>query len=328
MNMLKKGPDIKLPELKVPDALYDLYYDLRERHLLPLVAVLVVAIVAVPIALSQSSESKSPSAAVALAVSSAMTKPPRRARGRQSRPGPAPLPPPARLPARQGIPSYSSTPTPNRRKAPPRQAAEAAKRVANRGLPAPLHRPKPPPPPTPAPGRRAAEPRHVTRHLTYYSYAIDVRVVSGGGSQGGSAQSESTQSGMASTSKSKPHDAQVRHNLPELTMLPSRKTPAAIFMGVSKDGKKALLLLSSSVDSVFGEGLCVLGGADLPAAGAGTRPARDLRLRPPQPHLQDRTAEDPPRRLEQAAQRDLEARSLKRAPPPRGRRCEAPAQPR
>ncbi len=75
MNMLKKGPTINLRELKVPDALLDLFYDLRERHLLPLVAVLVVAIVAVPIALSQSSRSQ-PSigrAAVALAVSNTTT---------------------------------------------------------------------------------------------------------------------------------------------------------------------------------------------------------------------------------------------------------------
>ena len=43
---------MKMPELKVPDFLLDLYYDLRERHLLPLVAILLVAIVALPIALS------------------------------------------------------------------------------------------------------------------------------------------------------------------------------------------------------------------------------------------------------------------------------------
>ena len=39
----------------------------------------------------------------------------------------------------------------------------------------------------------------------------------------------------------------VRRNLPELTQLPSRKTPAAVFMGVTTDGKKALMLVSSNV---------------------------------------------------------------------------------
>ena len=46
MNWLKKGPELKLSELKVPGFLYDLCYDLKERHLLPLVALLIVAIIA------------------------------------------------------------------------------------------------------------------------------------------------------------------------------------------------------------------------------------------------------------------------------------------
>ena len=62
--------------------------------------------------------------------------------------------------------------------------------------------------------------------------------------------------GSATTSKAKPT---VRRDLPELTTLPNRGTPAAVFMSVSKDGKKALLLLSAEVKSVFGEGICVLG---------------------------------------------------------------------
>jgi hypothetical protein len=44
-----KKPDIKMPELKAPAFLADLYYDLRDRRLLPLIALVVVAIVAVPI---------------------------------------------------------------------------------------------------------------------------------------------------------------------------------------------------------------------------------------------------------------------------------------
>ncbi|HSS04711.1 MAG TPA: hypothetical protein VLK89_05940 [Solirubrobacterales bacterium] len=43
-----KKPDLKMPELKVPAFLADLYYDLRDRRLLPLVALVAVAIVAVP----------------------------------------------------------------------------------------------------------------------------------------------------------------------------------------------------------------------------------------------------------------------------------------
>ena len=93
--------------------------------------------------------------------------------------------------------------------------------------------------------RRAGNRRRRRASPTYFSYAIDVRVISGG-----------PQTGTASPSKSKPL---MRRNLPELTALPSRREPAAIFMGVTQDGKKALLTLSSDIDSAFGEGRCLLG---------------------------------------------------------------------
>jgi hypothetical protein len=49
-----KGPDLK--DLKVPPVLRDLFQDLRDRRLLPLLALVVVAIVAVPFLLGGSSE--------------------------------------------------------------------------------------------------------------------------------------------------------------------------------------------------------------------------------------------------------------------------------
>jgi hypothetical protein len=51
-----KGPDLKVPELKVPAVLADLYYDLRDRRLLPVIALVLVAIVAVPILMGSDSE--------------------------------------------------------------------------------------------------------------------------------------------------------------------------------------------------------------------------------------------------------------------------------
>lgn len=51
---------ITRPGLKVPDALVDLYYDLRDRRLLPLVALLLVAIVAAPLLLSEGGGSEAP----------------------------------------------------------------------------------------------------------------------------------------------------------------------------------------------------------------------------------------------------------------------------
>lgn len=56
MKRLKKGPELKMPELKTPAFLTDLYNDLRDRRLLPFVALAVVAIAAVPFLLGGKSE--------------------------------------------------------------------------------------------------------------------------------------------------------------------------------------------------------------------------------------------------------------------------------
>jgi hypothetical protein len=51
-----KGPELKMPELKTPAILNDLYYDLRDRRLLPVVALVIVAIAAVPFLLGGDDE--------------------------------------------------------------------------------------------------------------------------------------------------------------------------------------------------------------------------------------------------------------------------------
>ena len=63
-----KGPELKMPALKVPSFLGDLYHDLRDRRLLPLIALVLVAIVATPILLGQSSETPPPAGAGAFAA--------------------------------------------------------------------------------------------------------------------------------------------------------------------------------------------------------------------------------------------------------------------
>lgn len=55
-------PSLGGPELQMPKFLSDLYADLRDRHLLPLVALLVVAIIAAPILLSGKGEEEEPAA--------------------------------------------------------------------------------------------------------------------------------------------------------------------------------------------------------------------------------------------------------------------------
>lgn len=63
-------PNLKAPDLKAPPFLVDLYYDLRERRLLPLVALVVVAILAVPFLLGGDSAEESPPSPGASGVAS------------------------------------------------------------------------------------------------------------------------------------------------------------------------------------------------------------------------------------------------------------------
>jgi hypothetical protein len=247
MNKFKKGPEIKLPELKVPDFLFDLYYDLRERHLLPLVAVLAIAIVAVPILLSQSSGPTTPERAseAEAAIAAAGTASARSGvLVAKSAPGLRDLDrrlrhlhakDPFRRPPAKAEASVSSA------------AGESEAAPSESGSPAPEAPTETPAPSSTTPSEGGAEPIPTPGpgNVTYFSYAIDVRVVTASAQDGGSSNSSG--------------NSTVRHNLPELTMLPSRDTPAAIYMGSTKDGKKALMLVSSDVQAIFGDGKCVLG---------------------------------------------------------------------
>jgi hypothetical protein len=238
MNMFKKGPEIKLPKLKVPDALLDLYYDLRARHLLPLAAVLVVAIIAVPIVLTQSSGSGS-SGTTAIPTPSDETS-------RTSELVVAKAAPGLRAYRRRLNHLHAKDPF-KQQYANPESATEGTATASTTGGgESGVSTPASETPATSTSQTESESTTVTTHHLVYFSYAIDVRIVSEGTHQEGEA-----------TGKSKP---QVHDNLPELTKLPSRKTPAAIFLGVSKDGNKALLLLSSNVEATVGDdGICVLG---------------------------------------------------------------------
>jgi hypothetical protein len=246
MNKLKKGPEIKLPKLKVPDFLLDLYYDLRERHLLPLVVVLAIAIVAVPIVLSQSGPETSTGADVTVTATAsqsaagahsgvlvAKSAPGLRNYDRRLR----------RLHAKDPFKTQSteaeapSTATAGESEAAPSESSSPSSEAPSEA----------PVPSSTAPSETGGEPVPGAGKLTYFSYAIDIRVVTGGAQDSGNGGKQTS------------GETTVRRNLPELTMLPSRDTPAAIYMGSTRDGKKALMLISSNVGAIFGDGKCVLG---------------------------------------------------------------------
>lgn len=251
MNFLKKGPELKLSELKVPDFVYDLYYDLKERHLLPLVVLLAIAVVVVPIALSRttgsSSEEEAPVATPSVAGAEASTLTVAKAapglREYKRRLRDARALDPFRQASEAAAASESATASEAAIEAPvaPEEFAESPSYT-------PVEAPVESLPPVSYPSEsEGSGTTTVTKTQTKYaSQTVDVRIVSVPPRDGNA------------RSSAKP-SAEVRRELPELTMLPSRDAPAAVFMGTSSDGKKALFLVSSDVQSLFGDGQCIVG---------------------------------------------------------------------
>jgi hypothetical protein len=249
MNWMKKDPKMKLSEIKVPDFLFDLYYDLKERHLLPLVALLLVAIVAAPIALGQSPGSASSDAdGGAVAIPSATGSSSSSGELVVSRSAPGLRDYRRRLRDARALnpfkQQYAGKPT-EAGVSGETGASEASPSTSpsSSGVEEPVSGGAPPSESTPPTHGEGGSGSHtVSHHLEYYSFAVDVRIV--------------PVSSGAAASKVKPS---IRHNLPELTMLPSRKQPALTFIGVTKGAKKAVMLVSSKVRSIFGDASCMVG---------------------------------------------------------------------
>jgi hypothetical protein len=261
MSWLKKGPDLKLSELKIPNFLYDLFYDLKERHLLPLVALLLVAMVAAPIYFKGSAKSEPGAAATPGTTETASSAP---ATGEtlvvaRSEPGLRDYR--RRLKNYRALDPFagsgggaeasaasaevsSSTPT----AATPEASVEATVVGAESSVAAEAPVEYPSAPETSGVPAESSTGDTTKTQTRYASDSIDVRIVT----------VPHSLPEEKKTKKAKPQ-AQVRHNLPELTMLPARATPAATYIGLNSDGTKALFVVSSDVVSLFGEGQCVIG---------------------------------------------------------------------
>lgn len=257
MNPLKKGPEIKFSDLKpsnvkVPQVLSDLYWDLRDRYLLPAVVVLIVAIAAVPLLLGGSSDTdwqkEVASGDIAEEVAGASSA---AASGGQ-----------LVAKAMPGLRDYRRRLHDLQEKDPFIQqfnsSGEVASESAGSSEGTPTESTTVPATSESTPessgGALPDEPDADSPELAWFSYAIDVRVVALGQSGGAAGRASASAAKSESTTT-------VRRNLPELTVLPNRQTPAAIYMGVTKDGKKALLMLSDQVQGIFGDATCVLGSA-------------------------------------------------------------------
>ena len=224
MNMLKKGPELKLPELKVPDFLSTSTTTCAIATCCRWSAILLVAIVAVPIVLSQSAPKSS-----------------ERSRRRRRHRHPQLPPAPSRAcwspRAAPGLRDYrrrlagmrAKDPFKQQYTGPAEESTPWPQPTASGGESGTLERtgdsvgtPRPRAPPRTAGNRRrtGARPRQADLLLLR-----DRRPRRPGGSQEGG---QPERGGKAT----------VRRNLPELTMLPSRETPAAIFMGSARTARR------------------------------------------------------------------------------------------
>ncbi|HYG96945.1 MAG TPA: hypothetical protein VD741_07530 [Solirubrobacterales bacterium] len=251
--MKRVGPELKMPDLKnvkVPSFLSDLYHDLADRRLLPLVALILVAIVAVPFLLGESEPESTPppgvgsggpaNAAPASSLTVVEAQPGLRDyRRRLDHRSPTD---PFRqrytgAPSSGGLPeqstSTSTSPSGGEGGAPPSSASPG-------GASTPVE-PAPPAPETSPPSGDGGVP---TGELRLFTFAADVRISS----------ARTTADG-----KKEKSEPEVRRGVVPPTALPSPKAQVVTFMGISPKTRKPLFLISDDVEAIFGEGKCLSG---------------------------------------------------------------------
>lgn len=242
-----KGPELKMPEVKVPTFLANLYYDLRDRRLLPLIALVLVAIVAVPFLMGSDPES-------------APALPPGGAAALESSPEKT-----SKLTvveATPGLRDYRKR-LKDRSPADPfaQQYTDSASGSASSSS---------------AESSSSSSSTFSEESVTTESSSTTVEVEAGdgsssgsGGSGGGNGQgqgppliefvfdvqiSHSEETADGGTKMSEP---EVRHKVPTLTQLPDKKAPVVTVAGINLDNGEVFLLVSDEVKSLDGDFTCV-----------------------------------------------------------------------
>jgi hypothetical protein len=235
--MKRLGPKLKMPKLKAPAVLVDVYWDLRDRRLLPLIALVVVAIAAVPFLLGSDSEEvisplpRGAAGAQAIAVRSGGAA---RLTVVQAKPGLRDYR--KRLSHRRPSDPFKqhyTTPTGSGQQATVESEGStegSSESTAETGGGEPES------------GSGGSSGGGGESHITLFAFAADIKIVRSGGAGSGSKKKETT----------------IRHRVLPLTALPGDKAEVVTYMGVSKKGKP-LFLVSAEVESVFGETHCVSG---------------------------------------------------------------------
>jgi hypothetical protein len=289
------GPELKLPErFKAPPFLVDLYWDLRDRHLLPLVALALVACVAAPILLGGSSQSEAPPPASAspieapegggrtLAVAQAepgLREPSKRLRGRRAHD-------PFRQRLAGGAREGSTSDVGGPGTAVLGEGAEGATTIATTtSQPNPESTAEAGGGSSPSGGSAGGAETGSAGNPPVANPVQQDPSGSGGGNGAGSGQGhgKGSEEGSGSSepeqiqlftfaidvritkttteadgTKSKSEVIEKERVLPS-SALPYKKSQVVTYMGISPKTQQPLLLVSEAVSSVFGEAKCVAG---------------------------------------------------------------------
>jgi hypothetical protein len=249
MNRFKR-PQLSPSEMKVPPVLRDLYWDLRDRRLLPLVALVLVAMLALPFLLGGGDDApeatlqplvpdsaQESASLTVLPAAPGLREPSKRLAGRTAKnpfrqhytgavlnPGSAPLP------------ENAGVATPAGGEAPP-PSGGASPESAPAPEPAPVT-------PGAGGGDKSNSDAPGPGEVQLYTFAIDVKV----------AHTEV----MANGAKKMGAPVTMKEVEPA-TPLPGKKTPVLTYLNVNIKAEQALLLVSTEVTSLYGDNKCVAG---------------------------------------------------------------------
>jgi hypothetical protein len=247
-----KGPELKLSDLKVPALLQDLYRDLRDRRLLPVIALILVAIVATPFLLGGdgneappaptapiggSGEAQNAAALTVLPAEPGLRDPNKRLAGR---------------PAKDPFVQRYTAPVFHKGSAPAPESAGTESGAGGTGE-APIESsgggstsaPAPESVPAESGGDESGSSAPVSGELRIFTFAVDLRL---------------SHTELGKDGQKKMSAPETRERVLPTTPLPGKKSPALTYLGADpKTAKNALMLVSPEVESLLGDGTCVSG---------------------------------------------------------------------
>lgn len=257
--MKRPGPDLKMPDLrslKTPPVLNDLYQDLRDRRLLPLIGLILVAILAVPFLLGGGSDEEeaalppaAPLEASTSAEEAALTVVPARPGLRdyrkrlRHRSSSDPFKPQYTGPVLAGTQLGGSSETTTTTTT---TESSAGSSEPSTGAVAPPSSGSVPSSPSDNgkgndDGNGDPDP---AQGIALYTFAIDVKIT----------KTTTTANG----GKSKPEEIEKQRVLAPAS-LPGEKTPVVTYIGISPKTSQPLFLVSEDVESTFGDVKCLAG---------------------------------------------------------------------